>query len=471
MAIGWRRRWSRATVTSPDPSPQPFRLLLLFYQRDAAYSLGLASLSAYAKRAFADLHVHLVPIFREDGCERITDIVAALQPDLIGASAMSPTWLPLVPYLHAIKARLPRTPVLVGGYQAIVSPEETLADPAVDYVCVGDGEEPLVALIRQLRSGAGDATVAGLWTKRPDGPPLRTAPALMTDVAELPFPDYSIFERDGDLRYLSPRAVQSPDLLALPVISGRGCPYRCTYCANTTLLDLYKAEGRYLRKYDPEPLVEELARLRDRYHADYFQFWDEEFLYERRYARELLRLYRRRVRVPFSMFVRVENMTEDLCATSADAGCHAMWFGVESGSETYRRVYLNRKMPTRQIVVAAETARRYGIHLFAFAMVGLPFETESDARATLALIEAIDAELTVFSQFLPLPGTPLYEVCRQHDLLLDPSVERQMWPLGTLNIKEHPGAMSRAEMRAVGADIMTYLVEHERRLAAPAIAV
>ncbi len=471
MAIGWWRRSSPASVSARDLSPRPFRLLLTFYQRDLAYSLGLASLSAYAKRAFPDLRVHLVPIFREDSCERIAGIVRAIEPDLIGASAMSPTWLPLAPYLRAIKAELPRTPIMVGGYQAIVSPDETIADPAVDYVCAGDGEEPLVALIRQLRSGAAVAEIPGLWTKRPDAPPIRTAPALMTDVAELPFPDYSIFERDGDLRYLSPRAVQSPGLTAVPIISGRGCPYRCSYCANTTLLDLYKPQGRYLRKYDPAPLIEELARLRDRYGVEYFQFWDEEFLYDRTYARHLLGLYVDRVAVPFSMFVRVENMNAELCAMAAGAGCHAMWFGIESGSEPYRRTYLNRRMPTRRIVAAAETARRHGIRLFGFAMVGLPFETPAEARTTLALTKAIDADLTVFSQFLPLPGTPLYELCRRHEFLLDPSIERQMWPLGTLNIKEHPGGMTKGEMREVAGDIMAYLIEHERQMTATAVAV
>jgi radical SAM superfamily enzyme YgiQ (UPF0313 family) len=97
---------------------------------------------------------------------------------------------------------------------------------------------------------------------------------------------------------------------------------------------------------------------------------------------------------------------------------------------------------------------------FGFNMVGMPFETLDDIRETLALSREIAPELTVFSQFLPLPGTPLYDLCRRHDLLLEASADKQMWPLGKLNIKEHEGGISNAEMAEVAEEIMAYLDEY-----------
>jgi len=454
---------TRDARSAGDGTLAGFGLVLLFYQRDPAYALGLASLSAYVKREVGDVRVHLVPIFPHDDPSETVRLTRALEPDLLAVSAMSPTWLPTDPYLRALRAALPGTPVVVGGYQAIVSPEETLRHPAVDYVCVGDGEEPLVALIRRLR-GAGPAreTIPGLWEVDTRGEVVRTPPALVHDLTRLPFPDYTIFARDGSLAYLSPRAIQSPGLTTVPVLSGRGCPYRCSYCANTTLLDLYGGKGGLLRKFDPGALVDELVRLRERYAIDYFQFWDEEFLYDLRYARELLPRYRERVGLPFSMFARAENMGVELCALAAEAGCHSMWFGVESGSEAYRREYLGRRMSNDVLLEAAAGARRHGVKLFCFAMVGLPFESRDDARATLALCRRIAPELTVFSQYLPLPGTPLHELCRRHDLLLPPSSDQQMWPLGKLNVREHPGGMSAAEMLDAADEVMLYLRDFNR---------
>ena len=458
-----RGRWRERTRPSglPTPAPERFHLVLTYYQREPAYSLGLACISAYVKRELDGVSVHLVPLFRGDEPDEYVRHVTALEPHLIAIAAMHPTWIPTHPYLAALKRACPDTPVIVGGYQTIVSPRETLAHPGVDYVCLGDGEESMVGLIRRLR-GETDRTLAipGVLERATTDAQPDAAPVLVRDLRDMPFPDYTIFERDGDVSYLSPRAVQSRSLTTLPVVSGRGCPYRCTYCANTTLLEMYGGKGGLLRKYDSEAFVAELARLRDRYGVDFFQFWDEEFVYDRRYTDRLLELYRDVVGRPFSMFVRVEGMSESLCKLAAACGCHSMWFGVESGSESYRRTQLNRRMSNQQILDAAATARRHGIKLMAFNMVGMPFETLDDIRATFTLTQAIAPDLTVVSQYLPLPGTPMYEVVRRHDLLLPESEEQQMWPLGRLNIREHNGGISAHEMRDVAAEIMQYVEEY-----------
>jgi radical SAM superfamily enzyme YgiQ (UPF0313 family) len=463
-AEAWRRarhRWK----FGPGHWPYTFGLVLLFYQRDPVYALGIAALSAFVRRAIGDVRVHLVPVTKGQSEREIARIVRSLEPHLIGVSAMSPTWLPLDPYLRAIDAALPQVPILAGGYQAMLSPEETLAHPAVDFVCTGDGEIPLVALIERMRGqreGAPDDALPGLWEKLPDGQVRKGTPFLIQNLSDLPFPDYTIFERRGSVRYLSPHAIEAKRLTTLPVISGRGCPYRCTYCANTTLLDRFKVEGGFLRKHEPAALAAELVRLRDRYGIEFFEFWDEEFLYDLRYVRPFLEVYAREVRVPFSVFARVENLDDEVCGVAAEAGCHSVWFGVESGSERYRREHLGRRMSDDRIVAASESARRAGIKRLAFSMVGMPFESLDEARRTLDLTRTLDPELAVYSQFLPFPGTPLHAVCEQHDLLLQDSVDRQMWPLGELNIREHEGGMTGAEMRDVGGEIMRYLAGNTR---------
>ena len=60
-------------------------------------------------------------------------------------------------------------------------------------------------------------------------------------------------------------------------MTGRGCPYRCTYCCNTPILEGWRSK-EFLRKYEPEAMVAELERLRDEYDVGYFEFWDELFL-------------------------------------------------------------------------------------------------------------------------------------------------------------------------------------------------
>ncbi len=439
-----------------------FRLLFSYFQREPTYSLALASLSAYAKNLFPDVEVSLVSVLQNDDVQEYVRRVAKHKPDLIAVSAMHPTWSPMLPYLEALKGARPATPVVVGGYQAIFSPQETIGHPAVNYICAGDGEIPLAQLIRRLKDGETQEAIPGLWEKRGSGEIVKSSPSLTPNLDEIPFPDYTIFEKDGEISWLSSHAIESERLITMPVMSGRGCPYRCSYCCNTPLLEMYRGQGNYLRKYNQEKLIEELIRLRDRYGIQYFQFMDETFLFDKRSARRLLGLYREQIGLPFSMFTRVEQMDEDFCRYAAAAGCHSMWFGVESGSEAYRRRYLARRMSNRKILDAAEMARRQGIRRMVFCMVGMPFESRENILETLELTKLIGPERAIFSQYLPLPGTPLYKVAEQADLLLDSTRKQQMWSIGTLNIKEQAGSVSAPEFKELVDEILTYVWEGNR---------
>ena len=439
-----------------------FRVVFTYFQREPTYSLALASLAAYAKKVFPDVKVSLVSVLQDDDIAEYVRRVVRKRPDLIAVSAMHPTWLPMLPYLEALKRALPATPVVVGGYQAIFSPQETIDHPAVDFICAGDGEMPLAKLIQRLKDGGNEEAVPGLWEKQEGGGVVKSSPCLTQNLDEIPFPDYTIFEKDGELSWLSSHAVESERLITMPVMSGRGCPYRCSYCCNTPLLEMYRGQGNYLRKYNQEKLIEELIRLRGRYGIQYFQFMDETFLFNKKSARRLLGLYRDSIGLPFSMFTRVEQMDEGFCRFAAAAGCHSMWFGVESGSEAYRRRYLARRMSNQRILDAAEMAKRQGIRRMIFCMVGMPFESRENILETLELTKLIGPERAIFSQYLPLPGTPLYDVAERANLLLDPTQQQQMWTIGTLNIKEHDGSVAAAEFKELVDEILAYVWEANR---------
>lgn len=439
-----------------EPLGKPFRLVLTYYSPDGiSYSMSIASLSAYVKQQFPGIEVYLIDINltlanRDDHTtEGYVRRVAALQPDLIGISCMSIHWFPLDPYLRALRSALPHLPVLVGGYQAVLAPDETIAHPAVNFICVGDGELPLAGLIRRIGQEVGDS-VAGLWEKKTNGEIVKTRPVLTEDLSAMPFPDYTIFERNGKLDglLLSILGIRE-DQFILPVMTGRGCPHRCTYCSNSTLLETYRGQGSYLRKYEPEALIEELCRLRDRYRVSYFEFWDELFLFNMKYVYDFLELYKKHLHLPFSITSRVEKMDEEFCNTAREAGCHAMWFGIESGSESYRHKYLNRKMTNEQIVWAAENARKAGIHRVTLNMVGMPFETRENMMETLELNRIIRPEVFQFFPFMPLRGTALYELAEREGLLLD-AVPGDFGSSGRtgrycMNLKPHAGSVSSEE--------------------------
>ncbi|RPJ57407.1 MAG: radical SAM protein [Acidobacteria bacterium] len=439
---------------------KPFHLVFFFAQHEYTYSFAVGCLASYVKQEIPGIRLSLVSVLNTEDLAATVRRVVKLKPDLIAVTCMSPLWPFTRRFLSEVRRALKLTPVVVGGTQAIVAPDETLGQPGIDYICVGDGEEALVELVRRLQ-GERDPLqpIEGLWEKRSNQEIVKTQPAL-ADLSRTPLPDYSIFEKEGDIRWLSSHAIESRKLKTLHVMTGRGCPYRCTYCSNTTLLDLYGP--KFLRRYQPERVIEQLVSLRDRYSVDYLKFMDEMFLNDMDYVYKFLALYRERVRLPFSIFARVEKVDDEFCRVAADAGCHSIWFGVESGSEEYRRRYLRRHMTNQQIMQASEAARRAGIRRFVFNMVGMPFETRENLLETLEFTKRLQPELVVFIQFLPLPGSPLYERARQNGLLVELSEEKQMWSVGQMNIREHAGAATAAELNEILQEMLQYANESSR---------
>jgi len=451
---------------------EKLRLVLSFYSPDGnEIAMPLASISAYLKRDFPWVEIILKPILivrdaQEYSPERFARSIQELQPDIIAFSVMSPHWFPMEPYFAQLKALMPDLAIVIGGYQAMLSQQQTIENPHIDFICVGDGEYAMGNLVQFLR-GTKDGPVDGMWEKLSDGGVYETEPHQIGDLEALPFPDYDIYQRNGGFEDVNTSIFGPKGKLVLPVMTGRGCPYRCTYCCNTPLLASWKTKKTFLRKYDPQAMVDELIRLRDKYNVGYFEFWDELFLSNLKFVRAFFEIYKERIRLPFSINSRVEVMNEEFCSTAADAGCHTIWFGIESGDEKYRSEMLGRKMKNEQIVTAAENCKKAGINRLTFNIVGMPLETAENMRETLNLNQRIAPEHFFFFPYIPLRGTPLYDIAEKEGLLLankknlhylSAANDRQF----TLNMKEMPELLSAAEYNEICTEMLAFQESNNR---------
>ncbi len=447
------------------------RLVFSFYSPDGnEIAMPIASMSAYLKREFPDVEILLEPVLILREAERYTPVnfargVAELDADLIAFSIMSPHWFPMEPYFAELKRLMPSLPILIGGYQAMLSREQTIANPHIDYICVGDGEYAIGNIVRHLRGETGAAD--GMWEKLADGEIWRTEAHQNGDLAALPFPDYDIFSRDGGFEGVNSSIFGPKGKLVLPVMTGRGCPYRCTYCCNTPILEGWRSKKTFLRKYEPEAMVAELERLRDQYNVGYFEFWDELFLSNLKFVRAFFAIYKERIRLPFSINSRVEVMNEEFCRTAAEAGCHTIWFGIESGDEEYRARMLGRKMTNEQVIKAADNCRKAGIFRLTFNIVGAPLETAANMRKTLELNRRIAPEFFFFFPYIPLRGTPLYKIAEEEGLLM--KHKKNLHYLSavndrkfTLNMKERPELLSQSEYNEICQEMLAFQQRNNR---------
>ncbi|MFK7863587.1 MAG: radical SAM protein [Pseudohongiellaceae bacterium] len=445
---------------------EKLKVVFSFYSPDGnEIAMPIASISAYLKRDFPWVEVSLLPILilRDADLyspEKYAKSIQESGADVIAFSVMSPHWYPMEPYFEEIKKLCPELPICIGGYQAMLSQQQTIENPNVDYICVGDGEYAMGNLVQHLR-GSKDGHADGMWEKLVDGEVYESEPHQIGDLAALPFPDYDVFSKEDGFNDVNSSIFGPKGKLVLPVMTGRGCPYRCTYCCNTPLLEGWKTKKTFLRKYDPQDMVDELIRLRDKYNVGYFEFWDELFLSNLKFVRAFFELYKEQLGLPFSINSRVEVMGEEFCKTAKEAGCHTIWFGIESGDEEYRTKHLGRKMKNEQVIAAAENCKRAGINRLTFNIVGAPLETAANMRETLKLNKLIAPEHFFFFPYIPLRGTPLYETAKREGLLdvdkknlhyLSAVNDKQF----TLNMKERPELLSAEEYDEICQEMLAF---------------
>jgi radical SAM superfamily enzyme YgiQ (UPF0313 family) len=356
-------------------------------------NLGLMSLSAYIQR-----EGHESRIFVDvQGTNAFSD-VEAYNPQIIGFSCTTGMHHWALDFASRYKTVHPEVTVIIGGPHPTFYPW-IVREPAVDYVCVGEGEEAVVELANAIE-GDGDPTrVANIWTAYDDEVIQNAVRPLIHDLDSLPFPDRTYYDR-----YPITARETSKNFL-----SGRGCAYKCNFCANHTLMKLYHDKGKWVRFRSKENVIEEIRQVKERYPIRFVGFSDDILIVNRKWLYPFLDLYRQEIGLPFLSTVRANLVDEDLVRALKDAGCFSCVFGIESGVESIRNEVLAKGVKDEHIYTSARLFKKYKIHFGTYNMVGLPDETLEDAFQTVKINAKIRPDFPWCSVLQPYPGTEIRE--------------------------------------------------------------
>lgn len=366
-------------------------------------SFGIGSLSSYLKE-----HGHrtaLVDFTYSMSKSKALRRVLDFQPDLIAFSTTTGDFLFSCGLARYFKKRYP-APIIFGGVHPTIEPEESIAHPDVDMICVGEGEEALRELLDSLDSPRED--IRNLWFKSGDRIVKNPVRPLIEDLDSLPVVDRELFHYE---KLLPLRAYEGQ------IMVGRGCPYQCSYCINPVLQEIYRDRGRFVRHRSVDNVIGEAKGLVERYSVKCLYFCDDVFVLNRKWLEEFCAAYRREIGLPFRCQARPEMINAEVCRLLKDAGCFNMQMGIEAGSQRIRNDILNRRMSNRRIIDAAADIRAAGLTLYAYNMIGLPCETEGDILETIDLNRKINPDFMQTSIFQPYPGTGLKSICEREGWL------------------------------------------------------
>lgn len=358
--------------------------------------------------------------------------------DLVGLTAYSCEFTAAAAIARALKADRPARPLIMGGPHFTALPAETMAAiPELTAGILGEGETALLRLAAALLDDPALPAAATLenlvWR---DGETIRFNPRRFPDPAELPaMPAWDLLRPE---RYpLQPNGIFSREDRVAPIITGRGCPHACRFCASERLF------GRRVRRRPAAQVVAEMHYLADRYGFREFHLQDSAMVVHGDYLRELcdsLQAAGRRYWLNLTSGVRLDTMTPELVRLLESAGCYSMALGIESGSDRVLGL-MNKHLDTdtirRQTRMIRDNSR---IRLTGFFIVGYPGETTADIEATVRLSLELPIDRANFFNFLPLPGTRVFEELREQGALADLSTDR-------LYIHEFPFAHPSLELR------------------------
>lgn len=337
------------------------------------------------------------------------DVFREFRPDLVGFSTMTIN-LNLTRHLAGMVKEGADTPVIFGGVHPTLDPEGTIDMPEVDMVCVGEGEKAMVELADKMDAKEDLTGTKSIWVK--NGSSIYRNPIMPLDdnVDGIPFPDRDVF----------PPEFYRAELTGANLMTGRGCPYPCTFCQNKAFLELYKGHGHFIRYRSFENIFQEIELLISRYGAERFYFSDETFTMNKKRVIEFCKEYREHFKNPFMCQTRVDCLDEETVAALKDAGCDHISLAIEAGNERLRVEVLKKRFKDKQIFKAFDLAKKYNLKTQSFNMIGLPEETMETIFDTIKINKTLQPDRILCTIYMPFKGTELGKRCIEEGLVLRP---------------------------------------------------
>lgn len=367
--------------------------------------IGLLSLVALLRRERPDVDCELYDLNRriltgaipvdETFYLRVAEDICSSSPDVVGFMTECDSYHHVLQFCAAVKARAREIAIVLGGPHASAIARQTMDRcPEVDAVVIGEGELTFPDVLDTLESTM-PSPVPGALLRR-SGTVLDGGPrALVDSLDDLPPPAYDLYRPDpGEEIFLE---------------VGRGCPFQCTFCSTAPYWK------RRHRVKSPERVVHEVSLVQELFGTTRMHFTHDLFTTDRRWVRAVCAaLIAAGAPIRWTCSARTDTVDEGLLALMARAGCDAIYFGIESGSERILEE-IRKDIPLERSFDMLQACKDAGITPNAGFIVGFPTEDEESLRDTFVAYERalrLGSRPTHVFAYCPFADSSLYPELR-----------------------------------------------------------
>lgn len=324
--------------------------------------------------------------------DEVINQLKTFKPDLLLFSILTPNFQSNLNWIKEIKKQI-NIPVIVGGRQAGLYPDEVLSFDCIDFCVIGDGWETLPELIDCIGEEGDFRGIKGIAYKKNGKFVATESRQSKVTIDDVPFPARHLLpNRKYNIMFAKERPITA-------MMSSWGCPFHCIYC---------DADPKVVFR-SPVKVVDEMEQCVNEYGTKEILFYDEIFSLDRKRVRVICEeILRRRLNITWSMRTRADCVDQSLIKLFAQAGCIRINYGVESGDPQILKI-LRRDMPLAKVKDAVRWTRREGIDVIGFFMIGSPGESRQSIRKTIRLAKDLNFDYVQFTKVTPAPNT---ELCR-----------------------------------------------------------
>lgn len=378
----------------------------------AGVPLGILSLSAYIKRELKNsvefVHNLSFPMLtnkRVDCVHHVLEMLNSNNYNLIGIRTLTAGSDYLETVTSAIKSEYPDIPIICGGPYASDSPRDLLnSHRNVDFTCSNEGEIVLKQFVEcYVINGSSDyRKIPGIGYRMSGEIFINPPMEFITNIDDLPIPDYSAVDLRDYVSLENPMRIPNGKIWA-PMMTQRGCPYRCNYC--------HEGFGKKSREFSAERTLDEIKYLHYEKGVEHFAILDDIFNVNRDRAKDIMRgVISSGMDVEFSFpnGLRGDTMDKELVDLMIEAGTVCIHYAVETASPRIQR-WIRKNLRMREVTEIIDYTSQFDIIFRGFYMVGFPGETEEELRATVDHAISSGFTETYLSILSMWPGTKIFE--------------------------------------------------------------
>ncbi|MBU1627902.1 B12-binding domain-containing radical SAM protein [bacterium] len=383
----------------------------IYTRTSVFYPMGLGYIASSLERE--KFEVKIIDAFLEniDVHEVVTRVIE-FDPDVVGISFSTENRFSAIRTAKELKKSRSSFFIIGGGPHPTLAAEDLLKNiSSFDLVVRGEGESSFTRLCKKIKEGAQFTNLAGISYRHEGGFIHNKGEKLIQDLNRIPFPARHLFPR---IKLDDKTFTESFETFsAETIITSRGCPIGCNFCATTKLW------GQTFRSRSPANIVKEIEHVIKKYETRRFWFFDDVFtLNKMRVKKFCYLLIDNHINIEWVTQTRINSLDADLLKLMKRVGCKQVLCGIESGSNKILGSIVKKKLTTYEVLSAANQLALTGLEARGTFIFSHPEEELEDGEKTLELMKNILPAIKSRAGIMKIyPGTEIEKIAMSKKLL------------------------------------------------------